>query len=65
MEIIYGDAPDRMKFPDIDPEALNKEQEVDLEAIANFEELEKELEQYKKGYAFSMEKESCPVPSLE
>jgi hypothetical protein len=58
IEIIYGKAPERVKFPDVSVEAFSEE-EIDLEKISEIEDFEKELNKYERAYQVALGKE-CP-----
>ena len=60
VEILYGKAPERINFPDIDLDAF-KEREIDIKRIAEIEEFERgDLKKYEKAYNIANSKEGCP-----
>ena len=61
VELFYGEAPDRMRFPDVDLEKLanNEEAELDMETVANMEDFLKESQKYIKAIEIALKKEDC------
>jgi hypothetical protein len=59
VEILYGKAPERINYPDIDLNAFSDEREIDMEEIGKLETFEEEIEKYEKGFQLAMVKERC------
>lgn len=58
VQILYGKAPERLKFPDMELKAFAKT-EVSGEKIDEFEEFEDEFNKYENAFEKFLEKEGC------
>jgi len=61
IEMIYGKAPERVKFPDIDADILTGESKINLEEVAELQELSRLANKYEEGMKVVIEKEECTL----
>jgi hypothetical protein len=60
MELLYGEAPERMRFPDVDLEKLaNGEIDITVEIINEMNDFIDESLKYEKGIEVALKKENC------
>lgn len=60
-EILYGKAPDRLKFPNIEIDALQEAEEADIKDIEEMEELAETIKGFGDKYLEAMAKEGCTI----
>lgn len=58
VQILYGKAPERIKFPDINLEVF-AEKEISIEKMEEFDQFENEINKYEKAFETFLKKEGC------
>jgi hypothetical protein len=62
VEVLYGKAPDRLKFPNIEIDALQEAKESDIKEIQEIEEFAEKMQDFGDKYLEAMDREGCTIP---